>query len=231
MRLDKADLKSRREAERIIQEARSTAEEVFRELDEMRRRANEQEEAQQINEARSQLRRKLNLSQEALRKELEPAPAEKTSSRPLKVGDTVQIKSMGMKATVLSISSDRVLSLRAGIMNVTAKEDEVLLLEGVKAPGPKSVAKSSAAQLRSMSIEPQIDLRGMESVEAVLAAERYIDSAVMSRLKTVTIIHGKGTGALRAAVQQMLKRNKSVKSFRLGRFGEGEAGVTVVELK
>ena len=231
VRLDKADLKSRREAERIIQEARSTAEEVFRELDEMRKRANEQEEAQQINEARSQLRRKLNLSQEALQKELEPVAEEKTSSRPVKVGDTVQIKSMGMKATVLSISSDRVLSLRAGIMNVTAKEDEVLLLEGVKAPGPKSVAKSSAAQLRSMSIEPQIDLRGMESVEAVLAAERYIDSAVMSRLKTVTIIHGKGTGALRAAVQQMLKRNKSVKSFRLGRFGEGEAGVTVVELK
>ena len=231
VRLDKADLKSRREAERIIQEARATAEEVFRELDEMRKHANDQEEAQQINEARSQLRRKLNLSQEALRKELEPAAEEKTSSRPVKVGDTVQIKAMGMKATVLSISSDRVLSLRAGIMNVTAKEEEVLLLEGEKAPGPKSVAKSSAAQLRSMSIEPQIDLRGMESVEAVLAAERYIDSAVMSRLKTVTIIHGKGTGALRAAVQQMLKRNKSVKSFRLGRFGEGEAGVTVVELK
>ena len=116
-------------------------------------------------------------------------------------------------------------------MNVTAKEDEVVLLEGVKAPDAKSVARSSAAQLRSMSIEPQIDLRGMESVEAVLTAERYIDNAVMSRLKTVTIIHGKGTGALRAAVQQMLKRNKSVKSFRLGRFGEGEAGVTVVELK
>ena len=231
VRLDKADLKSRREAERIIQEARSTAEEVFRELDEMRKRANEQEEAQQINEARSQLRRKLNLSQEALKKDLEPSAPEQTSSRPVKVGDTVQIKSMGMKATVLSISPDRVLSLRAGIMNVTAKEDEVLLLEGEKAPGPKAVAKSSAAQLRSMSIEPQIDLRGMESVEAVLAAERYIDSAVMSRLKTVTIIHGKGTGALRAAVQQMLKRNKSVKSFRLGRFGEGEAGVTVVELK
>lgn len=231
VRLDKADLKSRREAERIIQEARNTAEEVFRELDEMRKRANEQEEAQQINEARSQLRRKLNLSEEALKKDLEPSAPEQTSSRPVKVGDTVQIKSMGMKATVLSISPDRVLSLRAGIMNVTAKEDEVLLLEGEKAPGPKAVAKSSAAQLRSMSIEPQIDLRGMESVEAVLAAERYIDSAVMSRLKTVTIIHGKGTGALRAAVQQMLKRNKSVKSFRLGRFGEGEAGVTVVELK
>lgn len=231
VRLDKADLKSRREAERIIQEARSTAEEVFRELDEMRKRANEQEEAQQINEARSQLRHKLNLHEETLKKELEPALPEQTSSRPVKVGDTVQLKSMGIKATVLAISPDRVLSLRAGIMNVTAKEDEVLLLEGIKAPAPKSAAKSSPVQLRSAGMESQIDLRGMESVEAVLAAERYIDSAVMAKLKTVTIIHGKGTGALRAAVQQMLKRNKSVKSFRLGRFGEGEAGVTVVELK
>lgn len=231
VRLDKADLKSRREAERIIQEARSTAEEVFRELDEMRKRANEQEEAQQINEARSQLRHKLNLHEETLKKDLEPVVPEQTSSRPLKVGDTVQLKSMGIKATVLAISSDRILSLRAGIMNVTAREDEVLLLEGIKAPAPKSAAKSSPVQLRSAGMESQIDLRGMESVEAVLAAERYIDSAVMARLKTVTIIHGKGTGALRAAVQQMLKRNKSVKSFRLGRFGEGEAGVTVVELK
>ena len=84
---------------------------------------------------------------------------------------------------------------------------------------------------RSLTIEPQVDLRGMESIEAVAVAEQYIDSAVMAKLQTVTIIHGKGTGALRAAVQQMLKRNKSVKSFRLGRYGEGENGVTVVELK
>ena len=230
VRLEKADQKSRREAERIIAEARATAEETFAQLDEMKKHANEEDDAQRINEARSELRRRLNRSAEALRPAPEPVE-DKKSARPVKVGDTVQIKSMGMKATVLSISPDRVLSLRAGIMNVTAKEDEVLLLEGEKLSAPKSVAESSAAQLRSMSIEPQIDLRGMESVEAVLAAERYIDSAVMSRLKTVTIIHGKGTGALRAAVQQMLKRNKSVKSFRLGRFGEGEAGVTVVELK
>ena len=71
----------------------------------------------------------------------------------------------------------------------------------------------------------------MESLEGVLAAERYIDSAVMAKMKTVTIIHGKGTGALREAIQQMLRRNKLVKSYRLGRYGEGEAGVTVVELK
>ena len=232
VRLDKADIKSRREAERIIQEARDTAEEVFRELDDMRKKANEQEDVQQINEARSQLRRKLNLSEQALKKDdVEKLPEQK-SSRPVKVGDTVQIKSMGIKATVLSISSDRVLSLRAGIMNVSAKEDEVLLLEGQSAAGAKSAApKSAPTQLRAAAVPAELDIRGMESLEGVLAAERYIDSAVMGKLKTVTIIHGKGTGALRAAVQQMLKKNKSVKSFRLGRFGEGEAGVTVVELK
>ncbi len=231
VRLDKADIKSRREAERIIQEARDTAEEVFRELDDMRKKANEQEDVQQINEARSQLRRKLNLSEQALKKDdVEKLPEQK-SSRPVRVGDTVQIKSMGIKATVLSISSDRVLSLRAGIMNVSAREDEVLLLEGQSAAKAKSAPKSAPTQLRAAAVPAELDIRGMESLEGVLAAERYIDSAVMGKLKTVTIIHGKGTGALRAAVQQMLKKNKSVKSFRLGRFGEGEAGVTVVELK
>ena len=230
VRLEKADQKSRREAERIIAEARATAEETFAQLDEMKKHANEENDAQRINEARSELRRRLNQSAEALRPAPEPVE-DKKSSRPVKVGDTVQIKSMGMKATVTEISSDRILTLRAGIMNVTAREDEVLLIEGKAAPDKKTVSANSSAQLRLMRVEPQIDLRGMEAIEAVTAAERYIDSAVMAKLSTVTIIHGKGTGALRAAVQQMLKRNKAVKSFRLGRYGEGETGVTVVELK
>ena len=231
VRLEKADLKSRREAERIIAEARETAEQVFRELDEMKKHLNEEENTQRINEARSELRRRLNQSEENLRRDVPEPEMQQTSSRPIRPGDAVQIKSMGMKAEVISVSPDRVLNLRAGIMNVTAKEDEVLLLEGVSAQTRKNVGASSAAQLRSMSIEPQIDLRGMEALEAVLAAERYLDSAVMAKLKTVTIIHGKGTGALRTAIQQMLRKNKAVKSFRLGRYGEGESGVTVVELK
>ena len=230
VRLEKADLKSRREAERIIAEARETAESVFRELDEMKKRANEEDDAHRINEARTELRRRLNLSEEALKPGMNTVE-DKNSSRPVREGDTVQIKSMGMKAEVISVSADRVLTLRAGIMTVTAKENEVLLLEGEKPKDKKSVAASSAAKLRSLTIEPQVDLRGMESIEAVAVAEQYIDNAVMAKLQTVTIIHGKGTGALRAAVQQMLKRNKSVKSFRLGRYGEGENGVTVVELK
>ena len=231
VRLDKADVKSRREAERILAEARETAEEVFRELDEMRRMADEDEDARRVNEARAQLRRKLNLSEETLRRELKPDPENQVSSRPVRAGDMVQIRSMGMKATVISRSDDGVLALRAGIMNVTAKEDEVLLLENEKPQTPKNAASRSSGQMHSMSIAPEIDLRGMESIDAVLAAEQYLDSAVMAKMKTVTIIHGKGTGALRTAIQQMLRSNKAVKSFRLGRYGEGESGVTVVELK
>ena len=231
VRLDKADIKSRREAERILSDARATAEEVFRELDEMRKMADRDEDASRVNEARAQLRRQLNLSQEALQKELNPEAQNQVSARPVLAGDTVQIKSMGVKAEVVSKSPDGLLTLRAGIMTVTAKEDEVLLLENERAPKPKTAAKGGGGQMRSMSISPEIDLRGMEAVEAELAAERYLDAAVMAKLKTVTIIHGKGTGALRSAIQQMLKKNKFVKSFRLGRYGEGESGVTVVELK
>ena len=231
VRLDKADVKSRREAERILTEARETAEQVFRELDEMRKMADEDEDARRVNEARAQLRRRLNLSEETLRKELHPEAENQVSARPVKAGDTVQIKSMGMKATVISKTDDGILTLRAGIMNVTAREDEVLLLENEKPQTPKTSASRTGGAMHSMSIAPEIDLRGMESIDAVIAAEQYLDSAVMAKMKTVTIIHGKGTGALRAAIQQMLRKNKAVKSFRLGRYGEGESGVTVVELK
>lgn len=230
VRLEKADQKSRREAERIINDARATAEAVFAELDEMKKHKNDDEDAQRVNEARSELRRRLNKHQDELRPQQLPTVQEK-SSREIRPGDTVKIKSMGMKAEVISVSPERVLTLRAGIMNVTAKEDEVLLLEGESKKKAVSVSSAAATSLRTASVASELDIRGMEAVEGVLAAERYIDSAVMGRLKTVTIIHGKGTGVLRAAVQQMLKKNKAVKSYRLGRYGEGEAGVTVVELK
>ena len=231
VRLEKAEVKARRDAQRILDEARETAEEVYAELDEMRRQANEEQQADEINRARTELRRRLNEKEAALRTPEEAAPAEnRKSARALRPGDIVQIKSMGVKAEVLSVSKDGSVNLKAGIMNVTAKEDELLLLEGEQKKKQSAPAPASSGA-RLMHVAAEIDLRGMESLEGVLAAERYLDSAVMARMKTVTIIHGKGTGALREAIWQMLKRNKLVKIFRLGRYGEGEAGVTVVELK
>ena len=230
VRLEKADLKAKRDAERILADARRTAEETFEELDEMRRRVNEESDVNALNEARSELRRKLNSAEENVRiKENSPAAEETKSARAVVAGDVVQVRSLGVKAEVISVSPDRTLTLRAGIMTLSAKEDEVLLLEGEKPKKPKT--SSGGTALRSETFSSEIDLRGLEAMEAVLAAERYIDSAVMAKMNTIRIIHGKGTGALRSAIQQMLKKNKAVKSFRLGRYGEGETGVTVVELK
>lgn len=230
VRLEKADEKSRREAERIIADARKTAEDTFAELDEMRRRINEDEQAQAVNDARTELRRKLNEKEDAFKSKTSEPKENKKSARPVKAGDTVEILSMGVKAEVLFVNADGSLELKAGIMTVKAKQSEVYLLEGEKIK-KKQLSYNVSSGSPSRVVSPEIDLRGMESIEAVAAAEMYIDNAVMAKLKTVTIIHGKGTGALRQAVQQMLKRNKAVKSYRLGRFGEGESGVTVVELK
>ena len=232
VRLEKADEKARRDAERIISDARRTAEDTFAELDEMRRKMNDDEQTQEINHARSELRRKLNESQSKVKAKQPEKPAEdKKSARDVRAGDTVEIKSMGVKAEVIDVNPDGTLNLRAGIMNVKLKPDDVYLIEGHAAKQKKQSVTLAGSTAPRAAVSPEIDLRGMESIEAVNAAEQYIDSAVMGKLKTVTIIHGKGTGALRAAVQQMLKRNKAVKSYRLGRFGEGESGVTIVEFK
>ena len=231
VRLEKAETKARRDAQRILDEARETADSVYAELDEMRRRINDEQQADEINRARSELRRRLNEKEIQLRTPEETLPREeKKSARPLRPGDTVQIKTMGVKAQVLSVSKDGTVSLKAGIMTVSAKEDELLLLEEAQ-PSKQENAHVQGSGARLMHVPTEIDLRGMESIEAVLAAERYLDSAAMAHLKTVTIIHGKGTGVLRDAVRKMLKTNKLVKSWRQGLYGEGEAGVTVVELK
>ena len=228
LRLEKAEVKAKRDAERIIAEARETAEAAFAEIDEMRSKANADEDHRAANEARAELRRRLNEAEEHFAEKPAMPEEKRGPTRPAVVGDTVEILSMGVKAEVTGINKDGSLSLRAGIMNVTARQDEVRVTE---MQPKKKVVSSGTTTFREAAVAPELDLRGMETLEAIPVLERYIDSAVMGKLHTVTIIHGKGTGALRQAVQQSLRKNKAVKSFRLGRYGEGETGVTVVELK
>ena len=114
-----------------------------------------------------------------------------------------------------------------------AKADEVRLIEADERAARKpaaAVRQSAPRQLRT-SASRELDIRGLETLEAEAVVENFISAAVMGRLETVTIIHGKGTGALRKAVHEILRRNKAVKTFRLGVYGEGESGVTVVTLK
>ena len=143
----------------------------------------------------------------------------------------MELVKMGTQAPVLEVNKDGSLQLQAGILKITAKPDEVRVVEGESAQSAKKIVQRAEHKLRSLGASPEVDLRGMMTDEAILVLDRFLDSAVMGRLDTVTVIHGKGTGAVRKAVRDHLKRSKYVKSFRPGRFGEGEDGVTVVELR
>ena len=231
VRLEMSNEKARREAEKIISDAREAAERAFKEIDRMRAEIQEQYDHQQINEERADLRRRLNEAEERQQSQKQKELAERKSARPVRVGDLVEVLSMGIKAEVTEITADRTLILKAGLMRMTAREEEVYLLENQpKKPAPK-VRGTGTGQLRTAAVPAEIDIRGMETLEAVPVVERYIDDAYLGRLESVRIIHGKGTGALRQTVHETLRRHKRVKGFRLGRYGEGETGVTVVELK
>ncbi len=153
--------------------------------------------------------------------------------RPLKIGDTVLMPDTNTKAVVLTIpDSKNKIQVQAGIMKMKISADTVRLVEEKKVNIPKSVVRRTGVDskaTRSASLE--IDVRGMTVDEAVMDIDRFIDNAQLGSINQFTIIHGKGTGALRKGVQTFLRRHPSVRTFRVGLFGEGEDGVTIVELK
>ena len=228
---EKAATLARREAERIISNARAEAEGVLDEAKDIRKNADGGSDWQKLNEAGAKLHHRLNEAEDAVAAAGQKAGTEK-SSRPARAGDVVELRGIGTKASVISASPDGTLTLQAGIMKITAKQNEVTVLENAELPKTLTRFRAQAgAEMKNLAVKPELDLRGMMTDEAIPVMERYLDSAVMAKLNSVTVIHGKGTGAMRAAVQKNLKRNRLVKSFRLGTYGEGDAGVTVVELK
>ena len=236
MQRAKENARSRGEAEakRILRDARSASDAVFAELEKMRKEQAKAERTLNANEARAELRRQLNEAESAIDKRdarSEPIPK---PSRPIQKGDLVEIPGVSTPAEVVSVGSDGTLQLKAGILKMKAKSGEVRLIEdderaAMKKKAPKPVRTAVTGLHTAASRE--LDIRGMETLEAESVVETFLSSAVMGHLETVTIIHGKGTGALRKAVHDILRRNKNVKSFRLGVYGEGENGVTVVTLK
>ena len=234
---ENARAKGEAEAKRIVREAQQKTEEIFAQLEELRKQQTRAANFQQVNDAKAAIRHDLKEAEAVLHsRDQEPeAPA---PSRPIAVGDLVELAGVKTAATVLNVNGDGSMLLQAGKMKMTVKAGQVRLLESAEEI-EKRKKQVAAAQRKNVSPQIQLaaraaselDIRGMETLEAESVVENYIDAAVMAKLGTVTIIHGKGTGALRKAVHEMLKRNRAVKSFRLGRYGEGEAGVTVVELK
>ena len=234
---DNARSKGETEARRIVQQAQRQADEVFAELEQLRRQ--QRADYQSVNDRKADIRRRLNEAESELHRRdgsAEPIPA---PTRPIAVGDTVELSGVRTGATVLAVNGDGTLLLQAGKMKMTVKAAQVRLLETAEEVEKKKKQSDAARQRSSGAVtlntgaraSAELDIRGLETLEAESVVENYLDAASRAKLGSVTIIHGKGTGALRAAVHQMLKKNRQVKSFRLGRYGEGEAGVTVVELK
>ena len=231
----KENARSRGEAEakRILSDAKAAADATFRELDTLRKQQKKLIDAQQMNEKRVEIVSGINAAREKIgvRDEREPIPK---PSRPIRVGDLVEIPGTNRRAEVTAVKGGK-LTLKAGVLSMTANADEVRLIEdderaAIERKGP-AAPKAAQRIIAAPAASAELDIRGMESLEAESVVENYLDSALRAHLETVTIIHGKGTGALRKAVHALLRKNRCVKSFRLGHYGEGEAGVTVVELK
>ncbi len=225
---ERAEAQARKEAQMILEEARRTANSVYEELKALRKQMKDTADAQGVNARQAELRRQINEAEAKLspRKELAERPK---PSREIREGDTVELLKIGTKATVLSVNKDGTYLLQAGIMKVTVKPDEVYLLENESAQIKKYIDKTRR-EFKNNAQSPELDLRGMDALEAAAVLTIFLDNAFMANLTQVRIIHGKGTGVLRKTVHEELKHNKHVKKYRLGVYGEGEDGVTIAEL-
>ena len=225
---DKAMEAARREAQKIIEDARYAANIASEELKALRKQLQDSADASNINQRQAEVRRSLNEMESKIRAS-QPEQKRPEPTRGILVGDMVELLKLGTKASVIAINKDGTYQLQAGILKLTAKADEIYLLEHENPYKAKGRPAHSGREMKMAAMSNEVDLRGMDTVEAICVMERYLDEAMRSNLPTVRIIHGKGTGALRAAVQQALKKNKYVKKFRLGVYGEGEDGVTIAE--
>ena len=229
---------ARLKADRILKDARMAAETVFDELEDLKKPAQKSAADQNLASAKTTLRGIITQTETELRGQAhEKRTVDPSEVKALKPGDEVQLLNVsGVTATVLKApDGDGNVQVQAGIMKMTVKVNEVRPLKKQKQqakPARRPAgAKGAARELRVQAAPSEIDVRGLCAEEAILEVDQFISAALMSKLPAVRIIHGKGTGTLRAAIQNHLKRNKFCKTVRNGVFGEGEMGVTVVEFK
>ncbi|MBE6940718.1 MAG: endonuclease MutS2 [Ruminococcaceae bacterium] len=227
---DKAMEAARKEAQYIIEEARAAANLASEELKAMRKQLQDHAYATNLNQRQADIRRNLNEVEDKLRS-AQPQRQRPEPTRSILVGDTVELLKLGTKASVIAINKDGTYQLQAGILKMTAKPDEVYLLEQENPYKTKGRPEHSGREMKLDAAPSEVDLRGMDAVEAICTLSLYLDNAMRSGMKNVRIIHGKGTGVLRNAVHQELKKNRFIKNFRLGIYGEGEDGVTIAEFK
>ncbi len=225
---EKAVKVARAEAQSIIENARRVSNEVAEELKQLRRQMRDSADVQDSNAKQAELRRRLNEAEDALA-DRQKQPERPAATRAIRPGDTVELLRFGTRASVLSINKDGSYELQAGVMKMTAKPEEVYLIEETQQQ-TKKIIERAQREFRNVATAAELDLRGMSAGEAVAALSIFLDNAMLANLASVRIIHGKGSGILRKAVHEELKHNRAVKRYRLGVYGEGEDGVTIAEL-
>jgi DNA mismatch repair protein MutS2 len=219
---DKIIAEAKDEARRVVEKARIEAEAAIKEIRQLKhnRQSNAEKEIQQ---SRDRIRAAGEEVIESMRVErLTPPPKD------LKPGEAVVLLESQQPATVLTVPDEKGgLTVQAGIMKLSTNVDK---LKRASAESKKTDKSDRASKLRLGNVPRELDIRGQNAEDGLMEVDHYLDEAIMAGLTEVNIIHGKGTGKLRSAIQDHLRRHPHVKAFRLGRYGEGEDGVTVVTL-
>ena len=223
--------KAKEEANQILQEAKDTADEAIRNFNKY---GTTRPSIQEMEKQRTNIREKMAANEKKSSKEKDTAIYNPKVPKKLRIGDSVKVLSMNLTGTVHSLPNAKGdLFVQMGILRSQVNIKDLVLIEDA-APGSKKYAKTGAGKLKmskSASVSTEINLIGKTVDEAISLLDKYLDDAYLAHLPSVRIVHGKGTGALRSAVQSHLKRQSYIKSFHLGEFGEGDAGVTIAEFK
>ena len=224
------------EAQRILREAKETADQTIRQINKL---AQSSGIGKELEAERTRLREKLDKVDKNLSIKNEKGPKKTISPKKIKIGDGVKVLTMNLKGTVSSLPNTKGdLYVQMGILRslVNIKDLELLDEPSVSGPGLDSVKQNNTGSgkikmSKSFSVSPEINLIGMTVDEAIPVLDKYLDDAYLAHLPSVRVVHGRGTGALKAGVHRHLKKLKYVREFRLGDFGEGDTGVTIVTFK
>ena len=229
---DKILREANEQAYNILKEAKDVADETIRNFNKYGKAG---APVSEMEKERTRLRGKMDKAAQKMSEQKKASVPNHNVPKKLRIGDSVKVISMNLKGTVHSLPNARGdLYVQMGILRSLVNINDLILLEEDAAPGTKKFQKTSAGKIKmskSASVSTEINLIGKTIDEAIPLLDKYLDDAYLAHLPSVRIVHGKGTGALRNAVQAHLKRLKYVKSFHLGEFGEGDAGVTIAEFK
>ena len=219
----------------IVQSAKASSDYILSEMDKLRKQRESEKLGDAVDDARRKMRAYLRENEDKFNPVEEKVDAQYVLPRPLKVGDEVYIVNIDKNGYVVEApDKNGNVTVQAGIIRTKTKVKNLKLVENAPSFIDKSGKKSRAGEYKatvSRDCKDEIDLRGMNGEEAWLKVDKYFDEAMLVGYRTVRLIHGKGTGALKKALWERLRKDARVKSFRIGQYGEGDGGVTVVELK